>query len=227
MKDLIQEGRKIQETFKQNMVNEFSPLGEIHTALEVWLDGVERPFFNDYISEGNRSLLSKKILDAITKVAEKYNGKVTGKYSPAVIEWDYEMEPGKFNTIYNELKADVENLFNTNLFEFYTSGFHYKATGILGTRIGKGKIKKWLTKTYSDPTPEGKGSSFGEGDKYRQEYRKFLDGLLSTRSQFDNRKVEYKIGQIISTYFAQNPQALTQKTDWLADIKPKIESLFK
>lgn len=227
IKDLVLEGRRIQETFKKKVsVNEFSPMGEINTALEVWLDGVDRQFMTDYISEGNRNLIVKRILDAIKKVAAKYNGKVVGKYSPVIIEWDYEMDQSEFDKIYNELKTDVEKLFNTNLFEFYTRGFSYKATGVFGTSISKGKIiKQYLGRER--PSDQPQDSSFGEGDKYRREYRKFLDNLLSTRSRFDNKKFEYKIGEIISTYFAQNPQAVTRKTDWLKEIKPQIEKMFE
>lgn len=231
MKDLVLEGRQIQESFNKKMINEFSPMGEIHTALEVYLDGVERPFVGDYISEGNRSMVVKRILQIMTKIAEKYDGEITGKYSPAIIEWGRSLEQSEFDEIYNELQSAVENVFNTNLFEFATGGYLYKATGVLGTPISKGKITKWLTKHggtgIATQYREGTLTEFGEGDKYQREYREFLENLSSERSRFDNEKIKYKIGQIMSTYFAQNPQAIVKKTDWLQDVKPKILKLYK
>lgn len=227
MKDLVQEGRQIQETFNKKMVNEFSPMGKIHTALDIYLDGVDRLFPSDHISENTRSMIRNRVLQLITKFAEKYNGKVTAKYSPATIEWDYEMKESEFNKIYDEIKNSVENVFNPYLFGLETSGFHYKATGILGTPINKGKITKWLTKQYRDPSPEGSGTSFGEGEKYQKAYRNFVRNLQKTLPKFDNKKMDYKIGRIVSGYFSKNPQAVVRKTDWFKAVKPEIEKLFK
>ena len=225
MKDLVLEGRQIQETFNKNMVNEFSPMGEIHTLLEIDLDVTKMTtnIANKYAPKDIVKNIQQGLIKIVNDISKKHGGKFTIRKSQSllrtlVIEWDHEMEQSEFDKIYNELKIRAEKTFNTNLFEFYTAATHFKKTGALGTSIGKDKTTNWLT--------EFNGQNLGQGGEYAQEYGQFLNGLQSKHPEFDKKEMQYKIGKVLSSYFKKNPKAVVRKTDWLSDVKPQIEKLY-
>lgn len=227
MKDLVLEGRHIQESFNKKMVNEFSPMGEIHTLLEVYLDVnkiISSNIANKYVPKDVMKNIQQGLITIVVGISKKYGGKFTRKTSQLSnirtleIEWDREIEQAEFDKIYNELKITAEKTFNTNLFEFYTSGYYFKKTGALGTSIGKDKITNWLKR------PEE--SNLGEGEKYAKVYGKFLNDLQSKHPEFDKDEMQYKIGKVLSSYFRKNPRVVVKKTDWLKDVKPQIEKLY-
>lgn len=230
---------------QKKQINEFDITGEIHTTLQVYLDGLETEFVRYYVPSSSIIEIKKKILEVIGKIAKKYNGKIidqslpSSNYSkispsthfthglrPLIIEWERQMDQSEFDKIYNELKTEAEKVFNTKLFQFHVNGFLFKSTGILGTPITKGKITKWFTDEYEPDENTLGGSSFGEGDKYQKEYLKFLRNLKSTRSEFFNEKIRGKVKNLLYKYFTDNPGAIFKKTDWLKDISSQTEKLF-
>lgn len=227
LKDLIPENRK--------QINEFDLKGKIHTSLQLYLDGLETDFMNYYVPESSKLSVKKKILEVMSKIAKNYNGNLTDKKylgrtdlpsdtRPVIIEWDRQMDESEFDKVYNELKTEIEKVFNTNLFQFYVNGFLFKGTGVMGTPISKGNITKWFTKEYNYYNRSG--SSFGEGDRYQKEYLLYLKNLKKTRSEFFNEKIQGKLSNLLYTYFTDNPSVIFKKTDWLKDVRLQTEKLF-
>lgn len=225
-KQLLSEADQELKSIKRS-INEFSPMGEIHTLLEVYLDVnkiISSNIANKYVPKDVMKNIQQGLIKIVVGISKKYGGKFTRQTSQLSnirtleIEWDREIEQSEFDKIYNELKITAEKTFNTNLFEFYTSGYHFKKTGTLGTSIGKGKITNWLNR------PEE--SNLGEGEKYAKVYGKFLNDLQSKHPEFDKDEMQYKIGKVLSSYFRKNPRVVVKKTDWLKDVKPQIEKLY-
>ena len=223
-KQLLSEADQELKSIKRS-INEFSPMGKIHTLLEVDLDvnKMTTNIANKYAPKDVVKNIQQGLIKIVNGISKKYGGKFTTRTSQLsnirtlVIEWDREMEQSEFDKIYNELKNTAEKTFNTNLFEFYTGAYHFKKTGALGTSIGKDKITNWLK--YDGP-------NFGQGGEYAQEYGQFLNGLQSKHPEFDKKEMQYKIGKVLSSYFKKNSRAVVRKTDWLSDVKPQIEKLY-
>lgn len=238
MKDLIQEGRKIQETFNKRMMNEFSIKGEVHTRIEVWMDATQRyyqakgfsyPFGYDLdslISLSNKRAVNNKLIDTIKQFAQKNNGEAFHRIFNGVlihyINWEYEMSGSEFMNVYEKLVNELSGVFNTQLFSYYTGGFTYTATGMMGTSIGKNKVKL-------DFLPHS--SSVGVGDDTSDEFNNFVSKLLERHPDPAGpyspirKQLIQKIYEIMKSYL-NDPRVLFKETDWVSELKVKVQKLF-
>lgn len=206
----------------KNTLTEFSIKDKIHTAIEVNMlgaaervgSGITSPL-NKFISKSNINKIENEVYAAIEEFARKNKGKFSKKFvwgePVCVIEWSYEMDSYDFNKLYEELKNEVEKIFNPNLFEYYAQGYTYKVDGV----FGKGRLKS----RYND-------ENFGNDATFK-EYESFVENLFDTHpgASFRRDEIIKNISKILASYF-NNPTVLFKNTDWLPYVKSQTQKLF-
>lgn len=206
----------------KDTLTEFGIKDKIHTVIEVDMKAAERYGGNmttpldRFISKSNINKIENDVTNTIEQFAKKNKGefrrKVVEGLPVCVVEWGYEVDSYTFNKLYEELKNEVEKIFNPNLFEYYAEGYIYKADGM----FGKGRVQS----RYND-------ESFGNGVATLREYESFVEKLFDTHpaASFNRGEIIKSISKIMVNYF-NNPKVLFDSTDWLPYMKSQTQKLF-
>jgi hypothetical protein len=205
---------------ESNRIKEFSLTGELATDLAINTTAIRDMYMAKFMRKSDIRDIIVKVETAIEEIGEKYHGKI-GYYDGIVISFDGEADSSMIEKLFIEIKRAVEPMINTKLFELNVSAYVYKSSGILGTKIGRGKIKKWIMGQNA-----GRDTSIGNGDSYEETFQKSIDNMISKFSEHERDYIEKKIDNLCASYF-KDKSVLVKDTDWVKEIIKKLPSYLE
>ena len=214
----IQKSTKHSSIKESSRIEEFSLTGELATDITVYTDRIPYTAMANYIRQSDLKDIQTKVETAIKKVGEKYGGKMH-YYNGVIISFDGESDSSMIEKVFLDIKRAVEPMINLNLFELYVSSYVYKSSGVLGTKVGRGKITKWFIgkNDYED-------SSIGRGDSHHDTFEKNINNVLSEFPIEEREVVKKKIDRICESYF-KDKSVLVKDTDWVKELTKLIQKM--